>query len=136
VTEATPQFRNFIITNVVCNGAAKGIFIRGLPEMNVQHIQLQDMVIEAKEGLDMTEGNGITMKNVQLITNNTNPVMNIHNSSDITLDNIRYRDNSDLLLNVSGEKSKGIRLNGTDVKKAKKSLELSYGATEGAVKLN
>jgi polygalacturonase len=136
VTEATPQFRNFIITNVVCNGAAKGIFIRGLPEMNVQHIQLQDMVIEAKEGLDMTEGNGITMKNVQLITNNTNPVMNIHNSSDITLENIRYRDNSDLLLNVSGEKSKGIRLNGTDVKKAKKSLELSYGATEGAVKLN
>ena len=61
--------------------------------------------------------------------------MNIHNSADITFDNIRYSDNADLLLNVSGEKSKGIRLNGTDVKKAKKSIELNYGAVADAVKI-
>jgi DNA polymerase III sliding clamp (beta) subunit (PCNA family) len=94
------------------------------------------MVLESTEGLDMTEGTGITMKNIQLITSNTNPVMNIHNSTDITLENIKYKDASELLLNVSGEKSKGIRLNGTDVKKAKKSVELNYGATAGAVKMD
>jgi DNA sulfur modification protein DndE len=33
VTEATPQFRDFHISNVVCRGAARGIFIRGLPEI-------------------------------------------------------------------------------------------------------
>jgi hypothetical protein len=135
VSEATPQFRNFYISNVVCNGAAKGIFVRGLPEMNVQQIQLKDMVIEAREGLDMTEGTGITLSNIQLITENTNPVLNIHNSNDIVLDKIIYKPEAELLLNVSGEKSKSIRFNGTDLKKAKKSVELSYGATDGAVKI-
>lgn len=134
VSEGTPQFRNFYISKVVCNGAAKGIFVRGLPEMNVQQIQLKDMVIAAKEGLDMTEGTGITLSNIQLITENTNPVLNIHNSKDIVLDKITYTPEAELLLNVSGEKSNSIRFNGTDLKKAKKSVELSYGATAGAVK--
>ena len=135
VSEATPQFRNFYIRNVTCNGASKGIFVRGLPEMNVQQIQLSDMVLQADEGLDMTEGTGITLKNIQLITRNTNPVMNIHNSANITLDNIKYNDNADLLLNVSGEKSKGIKLNGTNAKKAKKTFEVNYGAVAEAVKM-
>ena len=135
VTEATPQFKNFYISNVTCSGAAKAIFVRGLPEMNVQQVKLSDMVLQANEGLDMTEATGFSLKNIQLVTNNTNPVMNIHNSADITFDNIRYNDNADLLLNVSGEKSKGIRLNGTDVKKAKKSIELNYGAVADAVKI-
>jgi len=135
VTEATPQFKNFYISNVTCSGAAKAIFVRGLPEMNVQQVKLSDMVLQANEGLDMTEATGFSLKNIQLVTNNTNPVMNIHNSADITFDNIRYSDNADLLLNVSGEKSKGIRLNGTDVKKAKKSIELNYGAVADAVKI-
>jgi polygalacturonase len=133
VSEATPQFKNFYIRDVTCDGAAKGIYVRGLPEMNVQQIQLSDMVLQADEGLDMTEGTGIELKNIQLITRNTNPVMNIHNSANITLENIRYNDNADLLLNVSGEKSKGIKINGTDVKKAKKSVELNYGAVSDAV---
>ncbi|MDB5208879.1 MAG: glycoside hydrolase family 28 protein [Flavisolibacter sp.] len=134
VTEETPQFRNFYITNVVCNGAKKAIFVRGLPEMSVKNIVLKDMVLQADEGLDMTEGSGITLKNIQLITKNRNPVMNIHNSRNITLDKIGYSD-AEVLLNVTGEKSGGIALNETDIKKAKKSVEFGYGAKEEAVKL-
>ncbi|HZH63512.1 MAG TPA: glycoside hydrolase family 28 protein [Flavisolibacter sp.] len=133
VTEETPQFRNFYITNVVCNGAKTAIFVRGLPEMNVKNIVLKDMVLQADEGLDMTEGNGITLKNIQLITKNTNPVMNIHNSQNITLEKIGYQ-NADVLLNVTGEKSTGIAVNDTDTKKAKKGVEFGYGAKEDAVK--
>ena len=48
VTEATPQFRNFTINNVVCNGAEKAIFVRGLPEMNVKNIVLENMVLAGK----------------------------------------------------------------------------------------
>ncbi|MDQ6610435.1 MAG: glycoside hydrolase family 28 protein [Bacteroidota bacterium] len=134
VTEATPQFKNFYITNVVCNGAAKAIFIRGLPEMNIKNIVLQDMVLQANEGLDMTEGTGITLRNIQLITKNTDPVMNIHNSQNITLDKIGFA-KADLLLKVTGEKSKNIALSATDVKKAKKGIEFGYGAKEDAVKM-
>ena len=38
VDETTPVFKNFYISNVYVNGAAKGIFVRGLPEMPVQSI--------------------------------------------------------------------------------------------------
>ena len=135
VSEETPQFKNIYIKNVVVNGAQKAIFVRGLPEMNVKNIVMEDMVLQAKEGLDMTEGTGITLKNVQLITTNKNPVMNIHNSQNIVLANVGYAD-AELLLNVTGEKSKEIVLNGTDLKKAKKGVEVGYGATEKAVKIS
>ncbi|HVK97719.1 MAG TPA: glycoside hydrolase family 28 protein, partial [Flavisolibacter sp.] len=82
VTEETPQFRNIYIDNVVANGAEKAIFVRGLPEMNVKNIVMQNMTLQAKHGLDMTEGSGIVLRNVNLITTDTDPVMNIHNSKD------------------------------------------------------
>lgn len=135
VTEATPQFRNFFIKNIVCNGADKAIFVRGLPEMNVKNIVMENMIIQSNKGLDMTEGSEITLKNVTLITKEINPVMNIHNSRNITLNKISYA-HADLLLNVSGEKSSGIAVTSTDVSKAKKGLEVSYGAKESAVKIN
>jgi polygalacturonase len=135
VTEATPQFRNFYIRNVVCDGAEKAIFVRGLPEMSVKNIVMENMTIQAKKGLDMTEGADITLKNVNLITKDINPVMNIHNSRNITLNKITYA-SADLLLNVTGEKSSGIAVMATDASKAKKGVELNYGAKENAVKWN
>ena len=133
VTEETPQFRNIYIKNVVVNGAHKAIFVRGLPEMNVKNIVMEDMVMQSQEGLDMTEGTGIVLKNVTLITENKNPVMNIHNSQSIALTNVKYKD-AEVLLNVTGEKSKDIVLSGVDTKKARKGVEFGYGATEKAVK--
>jgi polygalacturonase len=135
VSEATPQFRHFTISNVFCNGAEKAIFVRGLPEMNVKDIVLEKMVLRANKGLDMTEGSGITLRDVRFITRETNPVMNIHNSRQITLNKISY-DQADLLLNVSGEKSSGILVQATDASKAKKGVEVSYGAAASAVKMN
>lgn len=68
VTEATPQFRDFRIRNVVCNGAEKGIFIRGLPEMHVKNIQLENMVLQAKHGIEYSEATNVQFKNIRLIT--------------------------------------------------------------------
>jgi polygalacturonase len=136
VTEGTPQFRNFYIKNVVCNGAQKAVFFRGLPEMNVKNIVLEDMVLQAKEGLDMTEATNVFLKNVALITTDTNPVINIHNSENIMLTRIGFKPGAELLLNITGEKSKGIRLTDTDVKKAKKDIEFGFGASKTAVTKN
>lgn len=134
VTEATPQFRRFYISNVVCDGAEKAIFVRGLPEMNVKDIVMENMVLQAVKGLDMTEGSDITLNNVHLITADINPVMNIHNSRKISLNKISY-EQADVLLSVSGEKSNGIILASTDAGKAKKTVELNYGATSQAVEV-
>lgn len=134
VTEATPQFRNFYIKNVVCNGAERAIFVRGLPEMNIKNIFLEDIIIQADKGLDMTEGTNIVLNNVKLLTKEVDPVLNIHNSQNITLNKVKY-DTADVLLNVTGEKSSGITIAGTDTSKAKKDVEVAFGAKESAVKV-
>jgi polygalacturonase len=136
ITEETPQFKDFRIKNVVAYGAQKAIFVRGLPEMNVKNIVLEDMVLQAKEGLDMTEATGFTLKNITLQVQQTNPVMNVHNSNNIVLERITYNSNAQLLLNVSGEKSENITMSKTDTKAAAKPLEITYGAKESAVRMN
>jgi polygalacturonase len=136
VTEETPQFRNIFIRDVVANGAEKAIFVRGLPEMNVKNIVMQNMVLQARQGLDMTEGTGIRIENVELMTAETDPVLNIHNSRQIRLANIRFRSEAALLLNVSGDKSAEIRLLDTDSTKARQHVRFSYGARESALLQN
>ena len=101
--------------------------------MNVKQMVLENMVLQADEGLDMTEADGFTLRNIQLISRNTNPVMNIHNSRNVILDKIGYPDNAALLLNVTGEKTKSLLLSNTDLSKAKQKTQFNYGATQAVL---
>jgi polygalacturonase len=136
VTEATPQFKNFYIKDIVVNGAEKAIFFRGLPEMNIKDIHLENVTIQAKKGIEIIEGTGIFLKNVNVITDDTNPVVHIQNSSNINFDGLNYKNGSDLLFNISGEKSNGIKVSKTDISKAKKTTILSEEVNKNALLLN
>lgn len=135
VTAATPQFRNFYVRNIACNGAAKAIFVRGLPEMNVQNIVLENMVLQSVEGLDMTEASEFTLHNIKFITKKSDPVLNINNSRAIALDQIGISPDANLFMNVSGEKSKQIVVTKTDMMRFKGKVTFTYGATENSFQL-
>ena len=122
VTEATPQFKNFYVDNVVCDGAARGIEVRGLPEMSIKNIHLQNLVLKTTKGVDITEGEGITLKNVYLQCSDTNPLFNLYNSRQVTLDHISFA-KADLLFKVSGKRAAGIKVLNTAVEKAAKQTE-------------
>jgi len=92
VTEATPRFRNFYINNIVCNGAKKAVFIRGLPEMPVSNIFLRNLVIKAEEGINCMEASNVHFEKVYLVTSSGLPVMQTRNAKDIIRDSCRYRD--------------------------------------------
>jgi polygalacturonase len=130
VDETTPQFRNFHISNVYCNGAEKGIFVRGLPEMHVKDIVLENMVLQADKGVDVQEATGITFKNIKIISNETNPVIDVLQSDKITFDNITYKDGSELLFRISGDRCKNINIKNTDASKAKEKVKYELGAVE------
>src|SRR5436190_4028176 len=133
VDETTPQFRNFHISNVYCNGAEKGIFVRGLPEMHVNDIVLENMVIQAKKGIDVQEASGITFKNIKIICAETNPVIDIVQSDKLVFDNITYKDGAELLFRVSGERSGGISIKNTNATRAKEKISYELGANEKSV---
>ena len=133
VTEETPQFRNFYVNNVVCDGAEKGLMIRGLPEMSIKGIHLENLVLKTDKGAEIIEAEDISLKNVTLINSDTKPVILIDNGSKIMLENIKYTNNSELLFSVSGEKSADIKVSKTDLSKAKEKVTFTEGATDKAL---
>lgn len=133
VTAATPQFKDFHISNIVCNGAATALFIRGLPEMNILGLYLDNLVIKAQKGMICTEATGVYIKNFQLITADTNPVISIDNSQSINLENITYNTGSDLLFKISGNKTSDISISHTNTVAAKSKLMLTDGATPKSI---
>ncbi len=130
VDETTPQFQNFTISNVYCNGAEKAIFIRGIPEMHVKNIKLENMVFQSNKGIDVQEASGISFKNIKVISTHTNPVVEIIQSDNINFENIMYKDNIPLLFRVGGERSKKINVTKVDGSKATKKIQYELGAVE------
>ncbi|MVM28913.1 glycoside hydrolase family 28 protein [Spirosoma sp. HMF4905] len=122
LSEATPQFRSFQIRNVTCKGAETGIMIRGLPEMAVKDILIENAVLQSRKGLVCIEADNIRLKNVTLISP-AKTLMQIQNSHNLTFDNIRYLDKTDLLMYISGDRSKDIKLLNTNTSNAKKTAE-------------
>ncbi len=135
LNEGTPQFQHFYIKNVVCKGAETAILVRGLPEMSIKDISLENIVIEAHKGLICQEAENIRFKNVTLLTTDTMPVMEVQNSKNISLDGIKYTSGADLLLRVSGDRSQDIRLTNTNTKLAKKGLELGNKVSKKVVQV-
>ena len=135
LNDGTPQFQNFYIRNVVCKGAETGIMVRGLPEMSIKNITIENAVLQTNKGFVCIEGENINLKNVSLFTKDKT-VMQIQNSKNVTMDGIKYADNRDLLLNISGDRSKAIKLINTDDKKAKKSIEFGGNASAKALSKN
>lgn len=130
VNEGTPVFRNMKFENIVCNGAKKGIFIRGLPEMAVSTITMSNLVLQADKGVELIDASGIHLEHVRLITNDTKPVILVDNSSNLTFDTIQYDTNTSLLFSITGERSQAIRVSRTDLTKAKTKAEFTKGAAE------
>jgi DNA sulfur modification protein DndE len=130
VDESTPQFRNFFLRNITCNGAAKGIFVRGIPEMHVKNVLIENAVLQADEGIDIQEASDITLNNITMISKNANPVIYVLNSDAITIDNLKYKDNAEVLAQVQGDRTKNIYILNTDVAKAKQKLVADFGSTD------
>jgi len=135
VTEATPQFKNFDIRNVVCNGAEKGIFIRGLPEMSIKNISISDVELKTNKGIEIIEAEGISLKGLKVITNQTKPIMYVESSKSVTVDKLAYKNDSELLCLVNGERTKDITLTNTSTETVKSKVLAENGAKESSVKL-
>ena len=68
VKDKTPVFRDFHISNIVCHGANTAISITGLPEMPVQKIYFENIMISAKNQYKSVDAKDISMKNVKVLS--------------------------------------------------------------------
>lgn len=135
VTEATPQFKDFYIKNVICIGAEKGIFMRGIPEMNIQNINLEDITIKSNIGIELIEATNINMKNVHLISDNTNPLIFIENSKQINLSGLKADNDIVTLASISGDRTSAITLSGAAASSSKNKVKFTFGAKPSSLKI-
>ena len=70
------------------------------------------------------EADNIRLKNVTLLSSDTKPVMEVQNSRNIALDDIRYRQRRRPAAPRDRRPQQGHRLTNTNTKEAKKDVEL------------
>lgn len=67
VTEETPVFRNITVKNLVSRNARRALLFNGLPEMNIENINLENAFITAKYGAELSESKDVRFYNVTVI---------------------------------------------------------------------
>jgi len=94
VTEETPQFRNITMRNITCNGARTGILLQGLPEMNLENVELENIRMQCDYGLICSDANNIHIRNLTLETKHF-PVVELKDSREFYLKGLTHRTPAD-----------------------------------------
>lgn len=89
VSEKTPRFRNFVIKNINCISAESALTTVGLPEMPVENIKFENMLIKSKQGIIIKWAKNFDFSNVTLDISEAEPIKVIE-SSNIKTDGIKY----------------------------------------------
>ncbi|WP_169924836.1 glycoside hydrolase family 28 protein [Thermoflavifilum aggregans] len=136
VTEATPVFRRFLIRNVVCRGAQRGIYIRGLPEMPVQQLKLEHIALaDTRQGLICSYARQLKFEDLQLFPLQTDPVIDLAQVRDIQFDILHYAPDARLLLRLQGAESGNIRFNHLFPAPSDRMIRYTGGASRAMVEV-
>jgi DNA sulfur modification protein DndE len=133
LTDLTPQFRDFYVRNIICNGADRAVVINGLPEMSIKNMILENVSVSSKRGMYIADADGVELKGCRIVPR-SGAVINVIQSRNITINGGTYPAVSDVFIKVTGEKSENIRLVGVDFEKAKKGIVLGENVKADAVK--
>lgn len=68
VTEATPQFRNIALKNIVCHGAATALLVNGLPEMPLAGLSVENFHAVSERGIVLRHADSLSLDRIQLQT--------------------------------------------------------------------
>jgi len=133
VGDLTPRFQNIYIKNIVCNGASRPLLINGLPEMPVRNILLENLHIASAKGALCIDADSIRLINASFTIREGSPVVSLRDSRNIFLTKVSCPEGAELFLTVEGEKSGNIQLQGIELSKAKKGIELGIGVKPESV---
>ncbi len=131
----TPRFLNFNLDEIHCEGAKQGIFVRGLPEMPIRNIQFNNVHIRADNGIELYNAENITLKNSSIHVPENKTIAYAYNTGKLHLDRITYRPENGLFLHLQGGRSHQVKITGTPVGDADKSLLADHGAAAGEIEL-
>lgn len=109
VDETTPAFKDIYVENLVCRHARRAMFFNGLPEMNIQNINVKNVSITSKIGAELVEAKDIHFENVNIIPEKGAAFI-LKNVQDFEGKNLLYPDNLKEVVKISGKNSQNIIL--------------------------
>lgn len=98
--EGTPVFRDMEFENIVCNGAKKGIFVRGLPEAAIQNIRIKNTTLVTDIGAELILADGMVLEQVKFESKQKDPVVIVDNSRNIEITKPGYPADTKLFIKV------------------------------------
>lgn len=134
VTEETPRFRDIIIKNIRCKGALQAVYLQGLPEMNLENVLLENLIMEADNGLLCMDANGVILKNVVLHTGNQ-PAMKFFNTKNVSVEDLDFTNVSEPIIAINGAKSENYSIQVESKKDASELLVLDEKVNTETIRL-
>ncbi|OOV18168.1 glycoside hydrolase family 28 protein [Flavobacterium sp. LM4] len=107
VDEKTPQFKNISIKNVTIKGAQQAVFLQGLPEMNLENIEISNLIAKAEKGFTIVDANGIKIHNAKLDIEKPN-VIDIYNGKNMSFKDIEFNSTSSNAITINGEATENV----------------------------
>ena len=83
----TPQFRAITIRNIVCHGANIAMQLRGLPELPLQDVTIENADIVSKQGGAIVDADRVTLRDVH-VTSTAVPIFQIQDATHLTMENV------------------------------------------------
>jgi len=111
VAETTPSFRNLFFEDIFCTMADEAISIRGLAEMPVSNLQMKNVHMRAKNGINCTYANNFIIDGLRLEVNAPNAI-DVQSSQNVQLKNIEITGFKKELAEIKGSSTKAILLKG------------------------
>ncbi|MFC4672941.1 glycoside hydrolase family 28 protein [Dysgonomonas termitidis] len=109
VDETTPVFRNIYVKNLISRNAKRAMFFNGLPEMNINNIHVENVVITAVTGAELSELERIKLTNIEIIPE-TGPALILNNVKDMQVNGFKYPEQLTEAVRITGNKNKTIQL--------------------------
>ena len=116
LSDRTPTYRNLHFKKITCEYAkGTGIQIIGLPEKPIGFFTFENIKIKSEEGIRAQDARNLTFVNVQIVSNK-GPVVLLDDCFDITIQNASRPKVADTFIQLTGEKTKGIKVDGVEVR--------------------
>lgn len=109
VDETTPQFRNIYVDGVVCRSARRAMLFNGLPEMNVENVEVRNSVIEAEIGAEINESTNVLLENVRIVPR-SGAALKINNAKDVVVKGFVCPEELTEAVKVTGSRNRNISI--------------------------
>lgn len=113
-SEETPVFKDIYVTNVISNSSERPLLFNGLPEMPISGIRITNSSFSSRLPSYLSESQDVEMENVAFLVED-GPALLFHQVERVAMHRMNLQSKAETPIEIKGDRSKKIQLDGLDV---------------------